>query len=166
MKMVKKHLKISVEDVLNQKVDIVEPMWWSVDIYNGYEKYESDLSKFTLPQRYIFAIAWFEAEVSNGGIDQFYDNSTGIVWKDALEGFRAIGCEEVAKIIEDSAKRMGGIPSFDRKERWNQLEKFDPDFDDLTSRFYDLDYSELMSKYIADNAESFCFDGDVMALEP
>lgn len=161
MKMVTKHLKISVEDVLNPEVDIIEPLWWSVDIYNGYEKYESDLSKFTLPQRYAFAIAWFEIEVSNEGLDQFYGNSAGIVWKDALDGFRAIGCEDDAKIIEDSARLMGGSPSFDRKERCNQLEKYAPDFEELESRFYEIDYSDLMSKYIADNAESFCFDGDV-----
>lgn len=165
MKRVIKHLKITADDVLNSDVDFIEPMWWSIDIYNGYKQYKNDLSKFTLPQIYAFAIAWFEAEVSNGGLGQFYENSTGIVWREVLEGFKAIGCEQAAKIIEDSAKLMGGNPSFDRKRRWKQLERYDPDFEALDEEFYKLDYSELMSKYIADNAESFCFEGDIIALE-
>jgi hypothetical protein len=63
---------------------VIDPLWWSVSIHDGPKKYEADLGHFSYPQRYIFAIQWYVAEVNNGGHNQFFFNSTGIVWKDAL----------------------------------------------------------------------------------
>ena len=44
---------------------------------------------------------WYIAEVNNGGHDQFYFNSTGIVWKDALAGFGELGIDEAVEIIQE-----------------------------------------------------------------
>lgn len=143
---------------------VIEPLWFTVNIYDSELNYNSDLSKYTLPQRYIFAIQWYFAEVYNGGHDQFFFNSTGIVWKDALEGFRAIGMNECADILAEAAKRMGGSPSMDREERWAQQEEHDAEFGDLDSQLFHIDESELhkiMLDYMVKNAESFYFDGDI-----
>jgi hypothetical protein len=118
---------------------VLQPVWDAVSIYDSYETYESDLAPFTLEQRLLLACAWYLAEVDNGGHDQFYFNSTGIVWSDALEGFRAMGAPEAAELIAESARRLGGKPSFDRERREEQLDAFAPDFDDLDSRLYDLE---------------------------
>jgi len=55
-----------------------------------------------LPQRYIFTIEWYIAEVNNGGHDQFYFNSTGIVWKNALKGFEEIKHTKAHNILKES----------------------------------------------------------------
>ena len=73
--------------------EIIDPLWWSVSIYDGEEQYQRDLEGFTAPQRYLFALQWYLAEVNNGGHDQFYSNSTGIVWEDAMNGAREMGME-------------------------------------------------------------------------
>jgi hypothetical protein len=52
-------------------------------------------------------------QVNNGGHDQFYFNSTGIVWLDALKAFRELGQSEVVAIIEASVQWLGGNPSLD-----------------------------------------------------
>ena len=41
---------------LNDEQGVIAPLWWSVSIYDGEQKYEDDLKPFTLPQRYVFAI--------------------------------------------------------------------------------------------------------------
>lgn len=142
---------------------IIEPLWWSVSIYDGEEKYENDLKPFTTPQRNVFAIQWYSAEVINGGHDQFYYNSTGIVWEDALKGFQAIEAWQNADIIKESAKRMGGKPSKDRKKRQKKMDKLDPDFEDLDDLYYESEESmiQLLDTYIRNHAEDFVFSGEV-----
>jgi hypothetical protein len=62
---------------------VIEPVFWSVSIYDGLERYEEDLANFSAEQRLVFAYHWYLSEVNNGGHDQFYYNSSGIVWPDA-----------------------------------------------------------------------------------
>ena len=144
---------------------VIEPVWWTVDIYDGEAEYESSLAAFSKEQRYLLAVNWYMAEVSNGGHEQFYDNSTGIVWKDALAGFRDLGVNEAAEIVEESAIRLGGDPSLDREARWEQLDAYQPTFDDLDDRFYDLDerinLDAVMQAYIMQHREAFYYEGDV-----
>lgn len=108
---------------------------------------------------------WYITEVDNGGHDQFYFNSTGIVWKDALTGFRELGIDEAVEIIQESAARMGGNPSLDRATRQDQLDAQQANFDDLDNRFYELeetiDMDEIMHQYILKHRSAFYFEGEV-----
>ncbi len=61
MKMIRKHFEITPEDILAGKYypqSLIDPLWWSVSIYDGKEKYEKDLAPFTSSQRAIFAVQW------------------------------------------------------------------------------------------------------------
>ena len=89
---------------------VIEPVWWLADIYDGAAAYEHSLQQFSQSQRFVFAVRWYIAEVNNGGHNQFYSNSTGIVWRDAVAGFEAIGAPRAATIVKISAERMGGSP--------------------------------------------------------
>jgi hypothetical protein len=113
---------------------VIEPVFLSVSIYDGPDRYEEDLAQFSNEQRLVLAYHWYLSDVNNGGHDQFYYNSTGIVWRDALKAFVAISVDAVAAIIEASARRSGGNPSLDREERQRQLDQMNPDSDDLWSR--------------------------------
>ncbi|WP_432664409.1 DMP19 family protein [Wukongibacter baidiensis] len=165
--MTKKELvEITIDDEVinsNDVFRIIEPLWWNVSIYDGEEQYFRDLQPFTDSQRYVFAIIWYLSEVNNGGHDQFYFNSTGIVWEDAMKGFEVIGLKKNYEIIKESTMRLGGYPSKDRIERNNQLEKLEPEFDDLDDRLYKLekDIDEELLEYIKNNREEFYFKGDV-----
>lgn len=144
----------------NDVFRIIEPLWWSVSIYDGMGKYLLDLSNYSKQQKYIWAIKWYDGEVNNGGHYQFYSNSTGIVWKDAMDGFKEIGFTEAYEIILESTKRFGLPPSRSRDIRNEQMEDINLDFDDLDSRYYKLDdlESRLLS-YIRENREHFYFEG-------
>lgn len=142
---------------------VIDPVWKAGDIYDTFKTYEASLSPFSKPQRLVFAMAWYEAEVNNGGHDQFFTNSTGIVWKDALDGFVAVGAVERANILKEAAKRMGGNPSFDRDERSDQIDKFKADFEDLDLKFYELkdEFEGRVNKYIKEHRKDFYFKGVV-----
>lgn len=158
--------EINIDEAKLNKADvyaIIEPLWWSVSIYDGEEKYLEDLKRYTKSQKYVFAIEWYLAEVNNGGHDQFYFNSTGVVWEDALKGFEVIGLKNNYEILKESADRLGGSPSKDRDVREEQLEKYEPNFDDLDSRLYDSEENieEELLKYIRANKQDFIFRGSV-----
>ncbi|MFV0394281.1 MAG: DMP19 family protein [Coprobacillaceae bacterium] len=158
-----KTIHIGKEDIYTgDPQSIIEPLWYSVSIYEGEEKYNQDLQLFSLPQRYIFAIQWYVAEVNNGGHDQFYSNSTGIVWKDALAGFEQIKHVTAYNILKESANRLGGSPSMNRDERNNQLDKLNSNFTDLDNAFYKItDLDDLIMEYIKQNKKHFYFDSEL-----
>ncbi|HEV2904826.1 MAG TPA: DMP19 family protein [Pyrinomonadaceae bacterium] len=144
---------------------VIEPLHFSVSIYDGPEQYEKDLARFTKEQRLVFACHWYLSEVNNGGHDQFYDNNTGIVWKDAREGFAAIGVPEVSAIIDESTQRIKAKPSLVREERQEQIELSDANFRDLDDRLFQLeekvDLNEQMLAYIRAHRQQFYFSGTV-----
>lgn len=141
---------------------IIHPVWFTANIYGSYGDYEKSLARFSRSQRLVHAAEWYQAEVNNGGHDQFYSNSTGIVWEDAQTAFTEIGLPEVAEIIAESAKRMGGRPSFDREERNRVLDAEQPNFDDLDDRFYKLtDIDSRIIDYIRKRPKDFLFSGEV-----
>lgn len=161
-------IHVTINDVIieaGDAYDVIDPAWWTADIYGSWRDYEDSLQDFSQEQRYLIAVIWHEAEVFNGGHDQFYWNSTGIVWQDALAGYKAIGLEEAAMILEESASLMGGDPSVNRLERQAQLDRLEPDFAALDRRFYALqetvDFNEVMMAYIRLHREAFYFDGEV-----
>jgi len=150
-----------IENKQNGIFKIIEPLWWSVSIYDGESKYFSDLRMYSIEQRYIFAITWYTSEVNNGGHGQFYDNSTGIVAEDALEGFKKIGLIKNYEILKESMQRIGGKVFKDRQKRQEQLEKYQPDFEDLDNKFYNTNPEEKMMEYIKENKRKFHFQGIV-----
>ena len=144
---------------------IIQPVWWIADIYNGPDEYERTLRQFSNAQRLMFALQWYMSEVNNGGHHQFYSNSTGIVWKDACQAFRAVDIKKGADIILESADRLGGNPALDQERRQEQLADHKPDFSDLDDRFYDLesntDIEQAMLEFIRTDPAAFHFSGKV-----
>ena len=147
----------------NDAKAIISPAWWSMNTTDGYKAYEHSLEGFPLAQRLFAALQWYKLEVDNGGHEQFYWNSTGIVWADALEALQMLGESEFEAILEASVRRMGGKPPFDRARRHRVLDRLEHSFDDLDNRFYaldrKLDLKGRMTAFMRQHAEVFCYDG-------
>src|SRR6266481_6330741 len=47
--------------------EILDPVWWTGDIYGGVADYERCLRPFSREQRLMFALLWYQSEVDNGG---------------------------------------------------------------------------------------------------
>lgn len=143
-------------------MEVIDPLWWSVSIYDGEETYNTHLQSFTLPQRYVFAIQWYIAEVNNGGHDQFFFNSTGVVWKDALQGLRAIGHSQAAGVLQKAVDKLGGDPPLDRSARQDLLDDDTLDFEECDDAFCEIsDWDDVFKGYIHAHADDFVFHGYV-----
>ncbi|OOH92450.1 hypothetical protein BMT54_00425 [Pasteurellaceae bacterium 15-036681] len=169
-----KYVKFTVEDIKsvekNSFFNIVEPMWGTISIYDGYEKYLQSAQTFTLEQRYLFAITWYFAEVSNGGHHQFFYNSTGVVWEDTLNGFKYFGMNEYADNFQKVVDYCGGTISFDREERYRMLEilgeneeEFYKFLDEADNFVFKYEGEESEITYIKNHPEKFVFEGEYLA---
>jgi len=147
--------------------EILDPVWWAGDIYDGIAEYERCLRPFSREQRLMYALLWYQAEVGNGGHDQFFYNSTGIVFPDVMSAFQELNLPEGVAILTEAARRLGGAPSRDRVDRQLQLDRLKPDFDDLDSRLYALDgtLNSTMTAYVRAHAPAFFFHGVVLIPE-
>lgn len=82
-----------------------------------------------------------EAEINNGGFDQFFFNSSGDKTADTIAALEAIGAKHTADIVRQAASKFpNGMPSTDRTLRQYQLEKISPDgeaFETQDNAFYE-----------------------------
>lgn len=161
---VPRHRTITVEEILatDDMWTINEPAYWTINIYGSYEDYLESARGFTLEQRYLNAISWYFAEVNNGGHHQFFYNSTGIVWEDALLGLRLFKMDELADNLQSVIDYFGGSVPFDREERWSILK----DWDDAVFDFLDgkddvvYEYDGIFEDvFVHEHPELFVFDG-------
>jgi Domain of unknown function (DUF4375) len=107
----------------------------------------------------------FEAEVNNGGFDQYFLNTSGNGAALAPESLRLLGLGQVAELVERANAQFPGGPSPDRGTRLEQMDRL-PDsarkvWEELGDKFYDLDTSPGGSaenngiKYILAHEEEF-----------
>ena len=162
-------VKMIVDDETIEKgdiYDIIEPARWMIDIYGNEETYKQGLKQFTESQKHVFSIYWYKYEVDNGGHSQFFHNSTGIVWKDALKGFEKLAFNENAEILKSAVTKLGGSPSLDRRLRINQLNNSKVDFEKEDNEFYNVEkkvkLEDRLIEYIQKNKTDFYFAGNVM----
>ena len=159
---------VCIDDAVLAKNDllpIIEPMISSIDIYGTWEEYETSLMAFTPLQRAFVAIFWYIAEVNNGGHDQFYHNATGIVWPEALEGFRLIGFTDGVRILSESAAKFGTPPPRDRSERQELMSKLELEFEGLDNSLFatlrETDLDALMLRLARVYPEKMRFSGTI-----
>ena len=161
---VPRHRTITVEEI--QATDdmwtINEPMYWTINIYGSYDDYLESANSFTVEQRYLNAISWYFAEVNNGGHHQFFYNSTGIVWEDALAGLRLFKMDTLADNLQSVIDYFGGSVPFDREERWAILKDWDDEVFDFLDKKDDVLYEYdgiYEDTFVHEHPELFVFDG-------
>ena len=86
---------------------------------------ETGFDSLTAKEKAVFLAFLLEGEVGNGGIEQYYTNTSGQYAVRTVEMFEAIGAKEVAKKLEElNSLFPQGIPSIDQNERCEQFEDF------------------------------------------
>ena len=176
VKMINKHFDFNEKDISEGKYsawELIQPLWYTVSIYDGLDVYHQDLKPFSDAQRKILALFWYDSEVCNGGHDQFFSNSTGIVWKDAIECMQMIGADKFAENFQKAIDIFGGSIPFDREDRNTALEKLYEDeefdgFDQIDMFYYDdeeEDIDQLMNDYVKLHASDFVVKGDYLYTE-
>ncbi len=174
-KMINKHFDFNEKDISEGKYgawELIRPLWYIVSIYDGFDVYNQNLKPFSDAQRKMLGLFWYDSEVCNGGHDQFFSNSTGIVWKDAIECMRMIGANKSAENFQKAVDMFGGSIPFERDDRNIALEKlyeheeFD-DFNQIDMFYYNVeeDIEQLMNDYVKMHASDFVVKGDYPYIE-
>ena len=150
---------VTEEDIFREGVcvqDIIDPVWYSVNL-DDYETFQKDTARFTKEQIYIFAVQWYSSEVSNGGHYQFFINSIGILWKEAIAGLQAIRVPRLAENLQKACDRFTPHPPFEQKEREAATDALDYNFDEEDKVFFNNEHyiEPCAMKYIRANAQAF-----------
>ena len=140
---------------------IFEPMEKVIKLDGSYEEYECSLKNFTESQRLIFAVCKYLMEVYNGGHDQFFYNSSGIMWKDVLDGLQLIEYKEGYENYRNVIKCFNDEIPFDRLERQQYLETKEEELSKLD--YYDdviynnLNFDNKIIDYIYNHPDEFTY---------
>lgn len=102
--------------------DVVDRMWKSIRI-DETDLYVETIGLASPGQRATYAYWCYKGQVDNGGHEQFFFNSTGIVWKDYLNGCELLQAEEHREVIYHAALLFpDSNPSLNQETRRWQLE--------------------------------------------
>ncbi|WP_269516112.1 DMP19 family protein [Brevundimonas subvibrioides] len=85
----------------------MEPYFKAVSIYDGPAVFLSQFKSIPERSRHLLATHWTQSEVRNGGLIQFFDNSTGVLAPEAVEGFRHLGMPETAEALMQAIDQLG-----------------------------------------------------------
>jgi len=102
---------------------VVQHLDEDASLYFGRASLDASLAKATAGQRAVYAIYWLMEEIANGGLEQFFGNSTGMLWEDAVDGLRHVGAEPQAEVLlAAGALFPDGAPPIRRGLRNEQLQ--------------------------------------------
>ncbi len=142
----------------NQEVsywDSIEAAFDRVSIYDGYKKFCKQMKHEPDHVRHLLCVHWTDSEISNGGYSQYFYNPIGMLALDAVNGYLAIGPNDLAGLMTKAIGRLGAakFPA-DRKKRIKILETkgLESDgFRDLEEVYYraseNPDLGECMNRY-------------------
>ncbi|MEI8383583.1 MAG: DMP19 family protein [Planctomycetota bacterium] len=109
-------------------------------------------------QRDALCIMNFQAEINNGGMHQYFYNSSGDFAKETPDVMRRIGADEVTVLLDRANGYFGASgPPTNRDTRMEQLlslpENRQQEIHDLTDEFYDaedrgLSLADLFDAYV------------------
>jgi len=102
----------------------VEPIWDAVSIYDGEKIFLEQFSKLTEKEKTLFSSHWAQSEIMNGGLGQFFSNSTGILAPESVSGFLALGMPKSAKALKEAMLFFGNPYPRNRSIREGKLEEF------------------------------------------
>ena len=107
-------------EATNSYWNLVEPVFASIDITDS-ESFV--VSTAALPREVVLlhATHFCLSEVHNGGLLQFFWNSTGLIAPEAIAGFIALGMPRIAALVRTAADALGSPYPRDRDSRWDAL---------------------------------------------
>lgn len=132
-------------------------------IGDDYENEYKTVTNLSKGFQAVYTTFWVEAEVNNGGFNQYFWNSSGQFAIEAVEGFGAIGAPKHADLMKRAvAIFIKEMPKMKQYYELDTLDSFSESYDKtdlnkLDDEFYECDenLSALRTKYIRANSHLF-----------
>jgi hypothetical protein len=132
-----------------------------IEFHEGEKILMRTIAPATKGQRAVYSSYWYDYEVCNGGHHQFFWNSTGILWGEALAGLVMVGAGKYAAILKAAISLFpNGFPSKSRKKRMAEVEKIPKEkLERLDDSLYELEkkqsLDQILIRYIKANPGEF-----------
>ncbi|MCP5520187.1 MAG: DUF4375 domain-containing protein [Verrucomicrobiales bacterium] len=101
--------------------DQIEEAFEAVDIYESYDVFKQGAGGYPEWKIDILAVHWTMSEIANGGLEQYFGNSTGILAPEAVLGFQRIGKPELAVALQKAMALLGEPYPREREQRADRL---------------------------------------------
>lgn len=123
---------------------LVEPVWLPLNRSwdDGPDEFVRLFRAIRTEIGHLYAGHWCQSEVCNGGLHQFFFNTTGLVAPEAVDGFRAIGATMWAEVLAEAMEMFGSPYPRVREVRLQFLPMHQPrrhSLSRLDDRFYEWD---------------------------
>lgn len=159
---VKKLLNMDIKDIW----DLEEDCHSFVTAMHGWIcrkcSYGENISALTDEERVFFIVMELEAEVTNGGFDQYLFNSSGEFANELLSSLYTVGADKTAIIFQRALDAIGCKVPSNREQRIVLLQELCTDeisaiFDECDNEFYEEpdDIETLCYQFILKNKSRF-----------
>ena len=143
-----------------------EEFFWAVmirteHVVDGFEDWAEGVNALNPYQKVFYSVNWLDTEVNNGGLCQFFVNSSRMVAPLMSEYLALIGADEHQRLydtfVEENGINVSDLSGFD-SEDWEdfdaQYDKYP--FDDFDDAYYDMEPLETyLTKYARENLAQF-----------
>ncbi len=159
----KQYLEMS-HDELNALSD--EELFYAVMIrtehkVDEYDNWAEGVNSLNPYQKIFYSVNWLEIEVNNGGLCQFFINSSRMVAPLVSEYMSAIGAEDHKRLYDGFLEKykidpadVSSFASNDWEELERQYERYP--FDEYDDAFYDMEPLETyLTKFARENLVEF-----------
>lgn len=150
---------IEDENLIQAIFDYISEQVIKDDWKNEYVK----VKQLPIGFQHIYALWQLEAEVNNGGFNQFFYNPSGQYAEEAYQGAIAIGAKRLAEIIKNAVdtlmeekelhlktRKAGTLEAFSESYKETKLGKWDDEFYKYSDNIQNLEI-----KYIHNNIKDF-----------
>ena len=148
-------LIFSIEDTSHFSGEIAEYLF-------NKSKYGEAISNLNPPEFTVYLVEELQAEVMNGGFDQYFFNSSGDHWEDAIIACEKIGAVKTADLLRKAVQAFGCELPKDREQRQETIDSqardgYDEALALLDSAFYayDENVDALIFQYCQQHKDLF-----------
>ena len=126
-----------------------------------FDEWEDGVNSLNPSQKIFYSVHWLETEVNNGGLCQFFVNSSRMVAPLVSEYMGMIGAIDHKKLYDDFTSTYGidlnDLSSFDVEEVADfEEQKQRYPFDEYDDAFYDMEpLKAYLKKFIRENIQDF-----------
>lgn len=157
----------SDEGILAEVSEPLWPLWIGFGDSEDPESIANLFGQLNEGQRHILAVAICRSEIANGGVDQFFLETAGKIWPQALAGLRIMKAEKYVKLLEKVlALFPNGKAPLQTKERNDIISSLPEDkteklFESVNEKWDELDSSDkqslaaLCARYVRANPAYF-----------
>lgn len=144
-----------IENETKSLLAVGEIVWKKTEASDNFEN-------LTEAEKTFIYVEMLEAEINNGGFDQYFYNTSGDYYSESLQAYKTIGAHKTVKIIEEAFKLfpVNPIPK-DNEKRQDILENVDKEtskkWNALEDKFYEYEENigGLLLEFVKKNKSEF-----------